>query len=183
MHRECFSSAADSAARRFLNFDRTYALPSLSQEVNQSEDLLAIRLAGNAYAIKVSEISGLANNRKTIALPSTIPELLGVAGIRGELVPVYSLAALMQVNRGPDEDRWLVLCGVEEPIGLAFTEFEGYLHVPLEDLYAASQENATRGHIKEVVRTPELVRSVLSIPLIVEMVRRRCGKDHTSSSK
>jgi chemotaxis signal transduction protein len=171
------------AAELRAAFDRTYALPSLSQEANQSEDLLAIRLAGNAYAIKVSEISGLANNRKTIALPSAMPELLGVAGIRGALVPVYSLAALMQVNRGPEEDRWLALCGTEEPIGLAFTEFEGYLQVPLADLYAASQENLTRGHVKEVARTAGLVRSVLSIPSIVEMVRRRCGKDPASSDK
>jgi purine-binding chemotaxis protein CheW len=164
------------AAELRAAFDRTYALPAQFQEAKRNEDLLAIRLAGNAYAIKVSEISGLANDRKTIALPSTIPELLGVAGIRGELVPVYSLAALMEVNRGPDETRWLALCGAKEPIGLAFTEFEGYLQVPLSDLYAAGQENLKRGHVREVARTAGLVRSVLNISSILETVRRRCGK-------
>jgi purine-binding chemotaxis protein CheW len=168
------------AAKLRAAFDRTYATPALSRETSQSEDLLAIRLAGNAYAVKVNEISGLAKERKIISLPSAIPELLGVAGIRGELVPVYSLATLMGVNRGSEEDRWLVLCGVDEPIGLAFPEFEGYLQVPFAHLYAASQENMTSGHIKEVVRTADLIRSVLSIPSIVEMIRRRCGRDRTS---
>src|SRR5437764_764516 len=103
------AQSTNMAAELRATFDQTFGLPFLSQGADRREDLLAIRLAGNAYAIKVREISGLANNRKIIALPSAIPELLGIAGIRGELVPVYSLAALMEVNRGSEGDRWLAL--------------------------------------------------------------------------
>ena len=177
------AQSTNMAAELRAAFDQTFGLPFLSQGADLREDLLAIRLGGNAYAIKVREISGLANNRKIIALPSAIPELLGVAGIRGELVPVYSLAALMEVNRGSEEDRWLALCGTDEPIGLAFTDFEGYLQVPFADLYAASQENVTQRHVKQVARTGDLVRSLISIPAIVETIRTRCGQDGTSSNK
>ncbi len=171
------SPMATVAAQLRSAFDRTYALPSRSSEADKTEDLLAIRLAGNAYAIRVREIAGLANNRKTIALPSAIPELLGVTSIRGELAPVYSLAMLLDGHRVTEEPRWLALCRSDEPIGLAFADFEGYLQVELAEVYAASQEHLERALVHEVTRSAGLVRSIISIPAIVEMVQRRCGKD------
>jgi chemotaxis signal transduction protein len=164
-------------------FDRSYSLPPSSPGTEQVENLLAIRLAGNPYAIRVAEITGLANNRKTVAIPSPIPELLGVAGIRGGLVPIYSLAALLGYTRDVAPARWLALCGNQDPVGLGFSELEGYLRVPAAQVYAASQENVTRGHVKDVARVDSLVRAVVSIPSLVEMIQRRCGENRASSKQ
>jgi chemotaxis signal transduction protein len=168
-------SSKTSAAEMRAEFDRMYALPSLFQQTSNTEDLLAIHLSGHSYAIKVREIAGFTNNRRPVALPSSVPELLGVASIRGELVPVYSLAALLDGNRDTEEVRWLVLCRADEPLGLAFADFGGYLQVPLSEIYAA--RHLARPSICEVAHSAGLVHSVISIPAIVEMVRRRCGKD------
>ncbi len=164
-------------------FDQTYANPPSSRVAEQIENLLAIRVAGDPYAIRVSEISGLANNRKSVALPSRIPELLGVAGIRGGFVPVYSLAALLGYSRDMDQARWLALCGSEEPVGLAFSDFEGYLQVPLAQVYAAEQKDVKREHVKHVVRAVDMVRAVVSIPNILEMIKRRCDKNRVSKER
>lgn len=164
-------------------FDQSYSLPPSSSGTEQIENLLAIRLAGNPCAIRVTEITGLANNRKTVALPSPIPELLGVAGIRGGLVPVYSLAALLGYARDMAQTRWLALCGNEDQAGLGFSDLEGYIRVPVAQVYAASHENVTREHVKDVARVDGMVRAVLSIPSLMEMIRRRCAGNRVSSKQ
>jgi chemotaxis signal transduction protein len=164
-------------------FDQTYAIPAVSQAAEQTENLLSIRVARDPYAIKISEISGLANDKRTVAFPSPVPELLGVAGIRGGLVPVYSLAALLGYSQDEGEARWLALCGSEEPVGLAFSNFEGYLRVPLTQVYAAKQKDATPAHVKYVLRTADMVRAVVSIPYLVEMIKRRCNESRVSKER
>ena len=164
-------------------FDQSYAIPAAIQEAEQMENLLSIRVAGHPYAIRVSEISGVVNNRKTVALPSRVPELLGVAGIRGGLVPVYSLAALLGYSQDAGSTRWLAMCGSEEPVSLAFSEFEGYLRVPLTQLCAAEQKDAARAHVKHVLRAVGMVRAVVSIPNLLEMIRRRCNENRASKER
>src|SRR5258708_16163647 len=88
--------------------------------------------------MRVSEISGLATDRKIVAFPSPIPELLGVAGIRGALVPVYSLAMLLGYNAETERTRWLALCGTEDSVDLVLSDFDGYIRILLTKPSAAA---------------------------------------------
>lgn len=155
-------------------FDRARALPFLSEVRERIENLLVLRVSGDAFAIRLGEISGLATDRKIIALPSPIPELLGIAAIRSRLVPVFSLAALLGYSAPATPGRWLVLCGTEEPVGLAINDFEGYLRVPLSRVHAAGQKDDVSARVVHVVRTDDLVRNVVSIPALLEIIQRRC---------
>lgn len=158
-------------------FDEARAVPSSSGGDLQAESLLAIRVSRDAYAIRVSEISGLATDRKIVALPSSIPELLGVAGIRGALVPVYSLTGLLGYGAETGQVRWLVLCGTEEPFALALSDFEGYLRMQRTQLHQAEQRDVTRTHVTHVARATDMVRAVVSIPLLRETIQERCRKN------
>ena len=67
---------------------------------------------GAPFAFRLAEIAGVAVDRKLTSLPSPVPELLGLAGLRGRLVPVYSLTALLGGTPEGTAGRWLVLdCG------------------------------------------------------------------------
>jgi chemotaxis signal transduction protein len=158
-------------------FDRERAIPCSSGTEVQTESLLAIRVSRDAYAIRVSEISGLATDRKIVAFPSSIPELLGVAGVRGALVPVYSLAKLLGYGADTGQARWLVLCGTEEPFGLALRDFEGYMRMPWTQLHQAEQQDVTRTHVTHLTRATDMVRAVVSIPLLRETIQERCRKN------
>ena len=164
-------------------FDRARAAPFSSGASEQTENLLAIRVCRDAYAIRVGEISGLATARKIVVFPTPIPELLGVASIRGALVPVYSLAALLGYAIETEGTRWLALCGTEEPVALAFSDFEGYLGVALTQLYAAEQKGVTRAHVEHMVRATDMVRAVVSIPLLREAIQKRCGNNVISKER
>ncbi|HMD30458.1 MAG TPA: chemotaxis protein CheW [Candidatus Acidoferrales bacterium] len=168
------SGGSSRAAELREAFDRARALPFASGEAEQMESLLAIRLGGEPHAIRVSEIAALARGRKIEPVPGGMPELLGIAGMRGEIVPVYSLAALVGHGREAGEAAWLVLCGGEERVGFAFHDFEGHLRVPLAQLCAAGERDAGRDQLEHVVRAEGSVRTVVSLSQLLSAIRTRC---------
>lgn len=177
------SPIAQTVSELRNTFDRSYSLPPSSPGTEQIENMLAVRLSGNPYAIRVSEITGLASDKKTVAVPSPIPELLGVAGIRGSLIPIYSLAALLGYTRDMGPARWLALYGTADEVGLGFSDMEGYIQVPVAQVYAASPENMTHEYVKDVARVSALVRPVISITSLVEMIQRRCAENRVSTKQ
>lgn len=132
-------------------FDQSFAAAP-NATVETFEDLLAIRIAGSAYALRVREISGLAVSRKIVPLPSRRPELLGVAGIRGSLVPVYSLGALLGHGVHSKLAPWLALAGASDLLALGFEEFEGFVRVSSRDVHAQQSGDGAIAHVREVVR-------------------------------
>jgi hypothetical protein len=42
-------------------------------------------------------------------------------------------------------------------------------------VYAAEQKDVARAHLKHVLCAAGVVRAVVSIPDLVEMIKRRCG--------
>lgn len=171
------SPVSNKVAEMRRAFDEARATPFSEGAEEQVDNFLAIRISGDAYAIKVSEIAGLSTGRKIVPVPSPIPELLGLAGIRGTLVPAYSLNAVLGYGSNAEPPRWLVLCGTEECFALAFHEFEGYLRIARGELYPVGAKDAARIHVKEVARGPGTVRAVVSIVLLRESIRERCRRN------
>lgn len=155
-------------------FDRERAAAISTRGEEQTENLLAIRVGKDPYALRVSEISGLTAGKKIVGFPSPVSELLGVAGVRGVLVSVYSLAALLGYAVEPDEARWLALCGRENYIALAFSNFESYLRVPRTQIYPAQQNESARTRVTRVVRGSDEMRAIVSIPLLLTTIQERC---------
>src|SRR5687767_7240240 len=102
-------------------FDLSFAAPP-PEGLEEFEDLLAIRLEGDRYAVRVAEIAGLITGRKLAHLPSGAPNLLGVAGIRGGLVPVFDLSAMLGYPAS-GAPQWMILCRSDDPIALGFVHF------------------------------------------------------------
>src|ERR1019366_8843948 len=73
-------------------FDRSFSAPPPSRAA-ETQSLIVIRLAGETLVLRAGDITGIARRRRLVPLPSRTPELLGLAGIRGALVPVFNLAA------------------------------------------------------------------------------------------
>jgi purine-binding chemotaxis protein CheW len=118
-------------------FDRGFALPpAAAPEV--PENLLTIRVAGERFALRAADLIGLQGRRRIVPLTGAAPELLGIAGVRGRLLPVYSLARLLGIAAADiDEGRWLALCGnADTALALAFSHFDGHRQPPRNSLLA-----------------------------------------------
>lgn len=145
-------------------------------------DLLLIRVAGDPYAIRLGEIAGLVAGRRVVPVPAVTLDLLGLAGIRGGVVPVFGLLSILGYGQAPGSPRWMVLCGAEDPIALAFSDFEGHLRVPKSSLHADESPRTTRQYVDQVVRTDAGVRAVIGIPLVVATIRNRVGQRQPTRS-
>ena len=166
------------AAQLRQAFDRTFALPP-SGAPPETEDLLTIRVAGDPYAIRLVDIAEIITERRVVSVPTVTPDLLGLAGIRGGIVPVFSLSSILGYASDFGSPRWMIICGSEEPIALAFSDFEGYLRLPASALHADENFRATGEHVKcvnQVASTPDGVRAVISIPLIMATIHHRINQ-------
>jgi chemotaxis signal transduction protein len=157
-------------------FDKMFALPRVSGDEAVWEDFLTIRIGGDAYAIRLREIAGLVKGRRIVACPSDVPEFEGIAGVRGTLVSVYSLPALLGYSIGVENAPWLLLCAAnptekaEELAGLAFPEFSGFVRALPSQIHAARDREApSRQSMRsaQFLRVGSEVRTIVAIPRLL----------------
>ena len=135
-------------------------------------DFLALVVAGDAYAIRLSEVQSLHADRKLVAAPSVLPELLGVCGFRSVLTPVYDLAQLLGYGPGRVA-RWLLVAEGALPIAFAFEGFDSHLRVPSENVSAPETSTAGTAAIAGAVRSRAVTRPLLHLPSLVEVIAQR----------
>ena len=142
------NASAATAAELRRSFDQSFS--HAPQRIDDSfVDLLAIRVAGAPYGLRLAHLSGLHLGRRIVPLPSPVPELLGLVGFRGNIIPVYSLRMLLGYSAG-ESPRWLALVGKDEMIGLAFDSFEGHLRATKSQVTGVERADVTSPHIHEV---------------------------------
>ncbi len=169
------------AGRLREEFDRSFATTAATREAGNVH-LLAIRIGGDPYALPVSDIAGLHADRTVVPVPAALPEFQGVAGIRGEIVPVYSLAALMGYGRHAKKMRWLALCRSASVLGLAFDEFERHLNLSPDRIAAADASNGT-AHVSALAHVDGTPRAIIDIPSILAAIAARCAAVTLSKEK
>lgn len=135
------------------DFDLAFA-SAPSAEHRQIEGLLAIRVAGDAYALRLSEIVGLAADCAVQALPTPIVALMGLASLRAQIVPVYDLGVLLGYPAAVAA-RWLVLVRGEALVALAFEQFEAHLRTELMSLEGAGS-TPSRSHLAGAVQSDSM---------------------------
>lgn len=169
------SAENNTASQLRMAFDSSFALPP-SVDSSQGEDLLAIRVAGDPYAIRLIDIAEIVKERRIVAIPSLTPDLLGLTGIHGGIIPVFGLSSILGYAPDPGSPRWMILCSSEETFALAFSDFEGYLRLPTSALHADENVRATNEQVKyvsQIASTQDGVRAIIDIPLIMATIRNR----------
>jgi purine-binding chemotaxis protein CheW len=166
--------AGSAAALRRL-FDAGFAAAAASKS-ERLEDLLAIRLGSDPYALRLSEIAGLHAGVKIVAVPSPSTQLLGIVGLRGTMVPIYDLAALLGYPPAA-RPRWIVLARTSQPVGFAFETFESHLQVSETSLANGQDEGVNAGaagqHSSETVRAAGALRPIIRMASVVELIGDR----------
>ena len=156
------------------SFDEAFArLPD--ERAEDVEELLVIRVAGDPYAVRAGEVSGLAPGGRIVPVPGPLPELLGITTIRGGLVPAYGLGVLLGYPQARDAPPWLLLCGGDQDrAALGVDGFERYARVPRTNLSIA-EDLGGRRHVREFVRTEAGACGVIDIRSVLEAIERRIG--------
>jgi len=166
-------------------FDESFAAQP-AERMAAREAMLALTVAGERMAVRLSDVHTLATLKgRLLPIPSRVPELMGVTGIRGSLVPVFSLAALMGLGNteaSPGGEalgaytethagipRWLLLCGSRvAPIALAFQRFDEHIQVERDEVFPPGEATEAQRYINGSVRWRGVMRSIINLPKLVE---------------
>lgn len=174
------STKEDKLGQLRRAFDRSFAEPAI-QPAQTVVRLISLEVAGRPLAIETGQIAGLAKVKRIVPLPSRIPELLGIAGIRGGVVPVFSLAALLEIeSRG--NPQWLALAKSETSMALAFDALTGQVEVAAPDIYPDEVEGRI-AFVRMLVRIGAEVRPLLDIFRIAQEIHRKAGLADSAGSK
>jgi chemotaxis signal transduction protein len=152
-------------------FDQSFATPHVGAS-ESLERMIVIRLGGEPFAMRASHISGIARAKCIVSLPSRIPEVLGLAGIRGTLVPVFDLRSILKLKPCVSTPSWLALVVDQVPIALGFDEFDGQVELSPTNLYA-DESPTPRSHVQLLARIGPSVHPVIDIPSILEVIRKK----------
>jgi chemotaxis signal transduction protein len=170
------NGASTSAAALRADFDRSFAVAPGTGKAAAGE-LLAIRVGGDGYAIRLAEVASLHADPVVVPVPSPLPELRGLAGFRNTLLPVYDLRALLGYGQ-EGEPRWLIIVrppdgiGAAASIALAFDHLEGHrrAEAALDD---AADGRAQRQHVRGAVLIEGAMRPVIHLASVLEAITRR----------
>lgn len=163
-------AARGAAAALREAFDRTFA-EAPAEGASLFEDFLAVRVAGDPYAIRLAELAGLHCDRKVVGLAGDDRGFLGIASLRGALVPVYDLGTLLGYASAAATPRWLVLARAPSPLALAFDLFESHVRIPLGEPAspsAAAARGHARPHVLGAVRADDSVRPIIHIASLLQ---------------
>src|SRR3954447_10647187 len=172
------------------NFEHGFA--QAAQADRKKLNFLAIAVGGRKFALRLSEIAGLHAGKSVTRVPGGGEALLGIAGFRGALLPVYQLAALLGEDTAASP-RWLVLAAAA-PLAFAFDAFEGQLHVspeavlpapsrrgsqpePRQDLHRElhqqsrpDAQQAQRSSFRDFLDEDGLVRPIIHLPSVLAAI-------------
>lgn len=162
------SRLATRAAALRSRFDLSFAEPA-QLDMTPMVDLLAVRVGDDVFAIRLSEIAGLYVGKKVTRVPGGDPALLGIAGFRGTIHPVYGFATLLG-HPAEVSPRWLVIAAAA-PVALAFDGFERHLSVASETIRPCDANAKDQPYARDFVRIQQFVRPVLHLPSIFDAIR------------
>ncbi len=161
------SVAAKRAAELRSAFDSSFANPP-SVERSATQDLLAIRIGAQKFALRLSEISGLFADKKITFVPGGSEYLLGIAGFRGIVAPVYDLQRIFGYPGG-QAPRWLAIAATAS-VGFAFDAFDGQLRVSPEAI-APRQRSDKQDLTSGVVHAGDVVRPIIELSRVLEVLQ------------
>ena len=160
-----------AAAKLRATFDAGFAVQQAAG-AGAEVDMLAIRVAGHGYALRLSEVLAVHAERPLTPVPSPVPALLGLVGVRGLVVAIYDLRLLLGYGAGP-APRWLALARAASPIGFAFEAFEAHWRLPLGAVVTgmAGEDHGNR-FARGSVKTDAGPRPLLHLPSLIESVTK-----------
>jgi chemotaxis signal transduction protein len=148
-------------------FDAVFARAAQPRSAD-FEDFLAIQLGGAKYAVRLTDTSGLFQGKKITPLPGDMPGLLGIAGFRGTVLPVFSLGVFMG-HPANATAKWMFL--TTSNIAFVFDQLDTYTRISRDAVLPANLGGTAREHVSQVVIVEGVIRPVANLPSILDSIR------------
>lgn len=133
-------SAFDAAKRveeLRRQFDEAFARPPA--DAPETEDLLRT----DGCLVRLGQLASIHKLPEPEPVPGAREGLLGIVAIKGQLVPVFSLARMLQrpvpsERTESRESKWMLVAAGPEPVGFAVDAVDGVARVTKKDVAAGA---------------------------------------------
>ena len=156
-------------------FDSAFAAPRAVRS-SDVEKLVVLQVGSLWVACRVLEVTRFESLRRVVPLSNGAPGLIGIAGLRGKVVPVFGLAAILGIG-GAEGTPWVAICGEADPIGLAFDRLDRFVTVRRSDVSAVGDGNRLSSHTNGLLRIGSVAHDVLDLPAVLSAIRGATGAD------
>jgi chemotaxis signal transduction protein len=157
-------TASDRLAEMRRAFDLSFTRTPPARD--DAVDLLAITVGADLLAVNLSDVAGLVADRAVTPLPGAPPALMGVAGLRGHLIPVYDLATVLGARgREPTaRPRWMILVAGSPALAVAVDGVDAHLRVSRDVIAAPVSTDGVHGrHAAAMAHTTAGPRPLLDM--------------------
>lgn len=121
---------SERARRLAVEFDRAFGEPLQALAV-RGANALSIRVGDAPYMLRLGDIASVGRTPKIMPLPNPSALQLGIAGLRGNLVTVFSLAALLGLPGDHSKLEWIAALARHRGMAIAFDAMDGQLELAL----------------------------------------------------
>ncbi|HEY5208797.1 MAG TPA: chemotaxis protein CheW [Stellaceae bacterium] len=162
------ASAEDRLAALRSEFDRGFAAAP-SGAVAAGEGMLAIGVGGERFLVRLAEIAGLYVDRRIVPVPAANTALLGITGLRGVILPVFGLAALLGCPPADTGPRWLAVAA-RAPVALAFDRLDAHLEIARTTIVPRADTARAHGYVREAAMVAALTLSIIDLPAMTAAI-------------
>ena len=125
-------------------FDQSFSQPPAQAQARR--DFILLATGGRRAAVELLELKGLERGLSVVPLPSTSAAVIGIAALKGTVLPVFDLGVLLG-GAAVAEAWWSTpsMLQVQTPegdsAGLAFEHLLHFARVPAAEVYAGAAGN------------------------------------------
>jgi chemotaxis signal transduction protein len=130
-------------------FDASFAAPT-RRPAEDEQAFLVVSVGDDRYALRVGGLSGLLADRRIVPVPTPWPALLGLVAVRGALLPVFGLRALLDYPPASEPARWLLTIGRSPGTAFAIDRLLRHVRVRPGDVVPTSAQGGRR-YVRETV--------------------------------
>lgn len=162
-----------AALRR--EFDSLFAEAQHEVAVER-EGFLCLSVAQQQYAVRLAEVERVLSGKKVALMRATNPALLGVAGVRSTIVPVFDLRVLLGVERSGTSAKWMLLLrSTTGAVGIVFDRFDGYVQAPASGTDDPARGEQGAASASTVLRLESAEIPVLDLQAMIEALTVKHG--------
>lgn len=112
------------------DFDSSFVNIPATLNDKEKYDFLTIQIYQDEYAVQINDLKGLQIKKRIVPIPCENISFHGLAGIQGQVTPIYSLASILNIQAQDKEDfekeNNFIICGNDSKIGLSFFKLGSY---------------------------------------------------------
>jgi chemotaxis signal transduction protein len=147
------------------------------QQAQDTRHVLAVNLGSEVYGIPISLVREITTLDDLTTTPVSHTDFLGLANIRGEIIPVFDLGGVLGRPPRPDAARQVdvVIVTGQGPMVLRSDSIRGTIRIPAADLRTPTGNLGNLTDVVDAVVTlPDCLLQVLDIdPLAASCLTRR----------